>query len=106
MAVSELRFQFFSHVEHFGEGFIRIFAACEEDSETAIAVVTDNRRISLKWNQAVNSGEWNEIGLVDLSPGSVLELDVKASRGMVVADAFAIVESDRTEAGHCGVRPM
>ena len=63
----------------------------KEDSETAIAVVTDNRRISLKWNQAVNSGEWNEIGLVDLSPGSVLELDVKASRGMVVADAFAIL---------------
>ena len=67
----------------------------KEDSETAIAVVSDNRRISLKWNQAVNSGEWNEIGVLDLVPGSTLEIDVKSSRGTVVADAFAIVDTAR-----------
>ena len=74
----------------------------KNDSETVITVVTDKRRIGLKWNQAVNSGEWNEIGLVDLSPGAVLELDAKASRGTVVADAFAIVESASSETNLMG----
>ena len=62
----------------------------EDDSETAVAVFSGGRRVNLKWNQAVRSGEWNEIGVVELSPGASLELDVKASRGTIVADAFAI----------------
>ena len=73
-------------------GRINYCWCAKDDSEKAIAVVTDKRRISLKWNQAVNSGEWNEIGVLDLAPGSTLEIDVKASRGTVVADAFAVVE--------------
>lgn len=33
----------------------------EDDSETAVAVFSGGRRVNLKWNQAVRSGEWNEI---------------------------------------------
>ena len=67
----------------------------EDDSETAIAVLSGGRRVDLKWNQAVRSGEWNEIGVVELAPGAALELDARASRGTIVADAFAVVEGAR-----------
>ena len=62
----------------------------KDDSETLVVVFSGGRRIDFKWNQAVRSGEWNEIGAVELSPGATLELDVRSSHGTVVADAFAI----------------
>ena len=36
-------------------------------------------------------GQWREIATLTLQPGAVLRLDAAASRGMVIADGFAIV---------------
>lgn len=64
---------------------------CQNDSSTAITIISNNEQTSIDWNQAVGTGEWIELGTFQLTLGATLEIDVKKSYGTVIADGFAIV---------------
>lgn len=73
-------------------GKINYHWECQNDSSTAITIISNGESTSFNWNQAVGTGEWIELGIFSLTPGATLEIDVKSSYGTVVADGFAIIE--------------
>lgn len=60
-------------------------------SSTAITVETVNGEADLKWDQTQRMGEWTDLGAFDLVPGAKLALNPAESKGMVIADGFAVV---------------
>ena len=60
-------------------------------SSTAITVETVNGEADLKWDQTQRMGEWTDLGGFDLAPGAKLALNPAESKGMVIADGFAVV---------------
>jgi hypothetical protein len=56
-----------------------------------LTVESDGRKTDFKWDQTQRMGEWTNLGVFDLAPGSTLVLDPEKSKGMVIADGFAVV---------------
>ena len=63
-------------------------------SVTTLELVSGKTVRSLTIDQAVNGGQWNEIGVFDLEPGATLRIVGAKSRGTVIADGFALVRSE------------
>ena len=50
-----------------------------------------------KVNQAIGTGSWQKLGEFDLSPGAMLRIHLSKSFGVVVADAFALVQMEKKQ---------
>ena len=60
-------------------------------SSTALEVVSGGKTVELSWNQALGPGKWHRIGTLSLDRGALLRIAPRRSRGVVAADAFALV---------------
>ena len=72
-------------------GRVPYLHSAETDSETAMEIESAGRTMRFSTNQSVDSGAWRKLGVFDLEPGAVLKIQPERSRGMVVADGFALV---------------
>ena len=69
------------------------YASMSHLGKIRLDVVSGGHRTALTWDQSLRSGEWVELGTLELEPGATLELDpTSAKKGKTVfADGFAIV---------------
>lgn len=65
-----------------------------QPASTAITVKTSSGDKAIKWDQTEKMGEWIELGVFEFNPGATLTIDPKASKGTVIADAFAVEPTD------------
>lgn len=60
-------------------------------SSTALEIVSGAEKFEFSWNQALGPGKWRRLGVFSLEKGALLRIVPRRSRGIVAADAFALV---------------
>ena len=60
-------------------------------------ISSDSKTIPFKFDMAIGSGTWRELGEFDLAPDAALRIVPSKSKGLVVADGFALVPADEGE---------
>ena len=66
-------------------------------SSTVLEVVSGGKSVELSWNQALGAGKWHRLGVFSLEKGASLRIVPNRSRGIVAADAFALVREEGEE---------
>lgn len=61
-------------------------------SSTHIEIVSNGEKKIISVDQTEKMGEWREIGVFELDKGAGLTIDARKSKGLVIADGFAVVE--------------
>ena len=78
-------------------GRIPYLHSASTHSSTAMTIESEGSVFHFKVNQAIGTGSWRKLGEFDLSPGAMLRIHLSKSFGVVVADAFALVQMEKKQ---------
>lgn len=78
-------------------GRIPYLHSASTHSSTAMTIESEGSVSHFKVNQAIGTGSWQKLGEFDLSPGAMLRIHLSKSFGVVVADAFALVQMEKKQ---------
>jgi hypothetical protein len=64
------------------------------DSATMLEIASAGKTVRTVFNQSIGTGTWQKIGEFDFAPGATLKIIAAESRGVVVADGFALAPAE------------
>ena len=76
-------------------GRIPYLHSANTQSLTAMTIESGGSVSHFKVNQAIGTGVWQKLGEFDLAPDAMLRIHLSKSFGVVVADAFALVQMEK-----------